>query len=111
MIFGNSDIGKGQRMGVGGVPAELGIARTDHEARRANRHDNRRDLRLAIVASTGTGRDDADRSDISAGISDELLATVDQPFMITQRGARPGSTGVRASFRFGESKSREGPAG
>jgi hypothetical protein len=31
--------------------------------------------------------------------------------MITQRGARPGSTGVRASFRFGESKSREGPAG
>ena len=62
MIFGNPDVSEGQRMGVGGVPAELGVARTNLETRCPDGHDDRRDLRLAVLPGAGARGNGAQRA-------------------------------------------------
>ena len=84
------------------MPAKLCVAGTNHEARVpvgttiaeiSGLPLSRVPVRAVIVQTAG---------DVGAGIGDELLAAVDHPFMITQGGARPGGTGVRSGFGFGE---------
>src|SRR4051794_9394737 len=111
MIFRHSRSTEAERMRVGSMPAELGIVGTYLEARCSNGHDDRRDLRLAIIAGAGAGRNHAQRGDVGTRVGDELLAAVDHPFMITQSRLSARGTGVGPSLGFGESEGRKGAAG
>src|SRR5512133_839744 len=111
MIFGQVYVDEGQRMGIGGMPAELGIARTYLEAGCPHGHDDRGDLRIAGLAGARTRRDRADRSDVGPGIGDELLAAVDHPFMITQGRTGPSRARIGSSLWLRQPESGQSASG
>ena len=98
-------------MGVGGMPAELVVGRLDGEARRTARHQDRRDLRLAVRRRAGARRHGHDGGDVGAGVGDEGLGTVDDPLIAVEAGLGAGGAGVGAGLGLGQAEGRERATG
>ena len=106
--FGDAAAVEDQAVGVGGVPAHLAVRRLHDEPRSACGHDDRRH------ALVGEGGDRHQAGDVSAGVGDERLGTVDHPLRLGARGVQHGSclggAGVGAAVGFGEAEACQGPA-
>ena len=84
--LGHPHVVEAQRVGVGGVPAELVVRRLGDEAGRAAGHDDREISAAAVVALPGAGGDGDQRGDVGAGVGDELLGAVDDPLAADELG-------------------------
>ena len=114
--LGDPAVVEGQRVGVTGVPAELVVGRLGGEARRAGRHDDRRDLGLRHPGgrarrNAGLRGDRDDGRDVRPGVGDELLAAVDDPLAVDEVRLGLRGAGVRTRARLGETEAGEGLSG
>ena len=95
---------EGQRVGVGGVPAELVVGLLGGEAGRARRDHDRGDLGTAVLARAGARGDRDQAGDRGPGVGDELLGAVDDPLLAVEDRLGAGGAGVRAGARLGEAE-------
>ena len=109
--LGHPAVLEGQRVGVGGVPAELVVGLLGGEAGRAGRHDDRAEIsarrrRSTTRAGARGHRDDA--GDVGAGVGDELLGAVDDPLAVDQLGLGLRGARRRSRRRARSARSRRG---
>src|SRR5699024_8696684 len=94
-----------------GVPADLVVGGFGGEARGAGGHDDRGDLLLAVIARAGDGRGSDELGDVGAGVRDELLRAVDDPFAAVQLRGGLRATRVRTGLWLGQPKAGQALAG
>ena len=107
VLLRDADVGEGERVRVGGVPADLVVRRLGGEAGRRHGHQDRGDLLLAAAHRAGDGGGRDQRRDARARVRDERLGPVDHPLAAVEHGGGAGAAGVAARTGLGEAEGAE----
>ena len=94
-------------MGVGGVPADLVVARLRGEPGCAAGHNDGGDFFLAVILLPGHGGDSHELGDVGSRVGDELLVAVDYPLIAVLLRGGLGAARIGTGFRLGEAEARQ----